>query len=60
MRCLSWGRIHLKLHSYCKQTVERIIVEKRKLEGVEFTSPEKQYEKTRLRIAVDDFDCDAI
>ena len=26
---------------YCKQTVERIIAEKRKLKGAEFTSPEK-------------------
>ena len=26
---------------YCKRTVERIIAEKRKLEGAEFTSPEK-------------------
>ena len=26
---------------YCKRTVERIIAEKRKMEGAEFTSPEK-------------------
>ena len=45
---------------YCKRTVERIIVEKRKLEGAEFTSPQKRYKKSRLRIIVDDFDCDAI
>ena len=42
---------------YCKRTVERIIVEKRKLKGGEFTSPEKRYKKSRLRIVVDDFDC---
>ena len=35
-------------------------MEKRKLEGAEFTSPEKRYKKSRLRIIVDDFDCDAI
>ena len=34
---------------YCKRTVERIIAEKRKLEGAEFTSPEKRYKKSRLR-----------
>ena len=45
---------------YCKRTVERIIAEKRKLEGEEFTSPEKRYKKSRLRIVVDDFDWDAI
>ena len=45
---------------YCKRTVERIIVEKRKLEGAEYTSPEKRYKKSRLRIIVDNFDCDAI
>ena len=45
---------------YCKRTVKRIIAENRKLEGAEFTSPEKQYEKSRLYMVVDDFDCDAI
>ena len=45
---------------YCKQTVEQIIAEKRKLEGAEFTSPEKQYKKSGLRVLVDDFDCYAI
>ena len=37
-------------NGYCKQTVERIIMEKRKLEGAEFTSPEKRYNKSRLRL----------
>ena len=27
---------------YCKRTVERIIAEKRKLEGAEFTSPARE------------------
>ena len=45
---------------YCKWTVERVIAEKRRLVGTEFTSPAKWYKKSRKRIIVDDFDCDAI
>ena len=57
--CLSWEKTS-EATGYCKRTVERIIAEKRKLKGAEFTSPEKRYKKSRLRIVVDDFDCDAI
>ena len=55
-----FGKKTSEATGYCKRTVERIIAEKRKLEGAEFTSPEKQYKKSRLRIVVDNFDCDAI
>ena len=54
------GKKTSKATGYCKQIVEQIIAEERILEGAEFTSPEKWDKKSRLRIVVDDFDCDAI
>ena len=35
------GKKTAEVTGYCKQTVERVIVEKRKLDGTEFTSPTK-------------------
>ena len=45
---------------YCKGTVERVVGEKRNLDGKAFTSPAKRYKKSRIQIVIDDFDCDAI
>ena len=54
------GKKTAEATGYCKRTVERIIAEKKRLDGVEFTSPAKRYKKSRKRIIVNDFDYDAI
>ena len=41
-------------------TVNRVLAEKKNLDGSAFTSPSKRYKKTRDRLDVDSFDTDAI
>ena len=43
-----------------ERTVNRVVAEKRELEGSCFPSPSKRYKKTRERVIVHDFDTDAI
>ena len=45
---------------YCRRSVERVVGEKRSLEGAEFPSPSKRYKQSRERVIVDDFDVEAI
>ena len=45
---------------YSVRTVNRVLAERRKLDGGAFTSPSKRYKKPRERLAVDSFDTDAI
>ena len=54
------GKKTAEATGYCKGTVERVIAEKRRLDGAEFIPPAKWYKKSRKCIIVDDFDCDAI
>ena len=37
------GKKTAEATGYCKQTVERVIAEKKRLDGAEFTSPAKRY-----------------
>ena len=41
------GKKTAEATGYCKRTVERIIAEKRRLDGTEFTSPAKRYKKSK-------------
>ena len=41
-------------------TVNRVLLEKRKLDGSSFTSPNKRYTESRERVDVDAFDTDGI
>ena len=45
---------------YCRRSVERVVREKRSLEGAEFPSPSKRYKESREGVIVDDFDVEAI
>ena len=45
---------------FSEHAVNRVVAEKRELEGSCFPSPSKRYKKTRERVIVDDFDTDAI
>ena len=53
------GKKTAEATGYCKRTVERVIAEKKRLDGAEFTSPAKRY-KSRKHTIVDDFYCEAI
>ena len=58
------------LHQLCKKTAEatgfsertvnHVLLEKRKLDGSSFTSPNKRYKESRERVDVGAFDTDAI
>ena len=39
---------------YCRRSVERVVGEKRSLEGAEFPSPSKRYKQSREGVVVDD------
>ena len=54
------GKKTVEATGYYKRTIERVIAEKRRLDGAEFTSPAQRYKKNRKHIIVNDFDCDAI
>ena len=41
---------------FSERTVNRVVAEKRELDGSLFPSPSKRYKKTRERVIVDDFD----
>ena len=45
---------------FSERTVNRVLLEKRKLDGSSFTSPNKRYKESRERVDVDAFDTDAI
>ena len=45
---------------FSEHTVNRVLLEKRKLDGSSFTSANKRYKESRERVDVDAFDTDAI
>ena len=58
---LKYGQKTAEATGFARRTVDKVVREKRGLEGgAEFSSPAKRYKESRVRIDVDSFDVDAI